>query len=659
MSVLIKVIGSAPDSDEYQSAEKLKSILEVGLPHSAVGEIVLHANATLMGQTIKDVDLLMLGTLQNYKTQLTFNDIKQGHTKADVSISNFCTTIEIKSHSIEGIYREGTELYVKYGTKSHSVTYQSNQQKISAKNFFEQTTGCSPFITNLIWFTDITKEELKGLLTVGSKEMPCNALSSDFSAHELMQLLVLQRPPVFFSGSFHFTSCHMGETVSELDKVLDIFTRAKADMGELTRKRIEQITRKSIDKSILTPELGKMAIYRGRAGTGKTVGLIQLAIQLADEKDARVLILTYNRALVSDLRRLFALAELPDLFDETCISVNTMKSFFYKIARDALFNGSLTGEDYLQKYDSIIKELVEFLESGEDALDIIKSMLAKDISLNWDYCFLDEAQDWTAEERNLIMKLFDPAHIVVADGGQQFVRGIGACDWNVTPNRQSVKLKYCLRQKNNLIKFINHLLISLGQAESKLTCLEHLPGGHVIICHTRQRFFDICHKMQAQSKAAGNIPYDTLFLTPASFVEKGESEHNFKYSFEFMKNGFNLWDGTNENTRLGYPLLGDEQRLLQYDSARGLEAWIVICMGFDIFVEEKLAGFDPTIKPDSLFLESIEDRRAKYILNWILIPLTRAIDTIVLSLHDTHSPIGNTLRELALQYPDYIEFEED
>lgn len=70
----------------------------------------------------------------------------------------------------------------------------------------------------------------------------------------------------------------------------------------------------------------KQIIYRGRAGTGKTVGLIRTAIHLVDEGQARVLMLTYNKALVSDIRRLFALAELPDMFEANCLHINTMHS---------------------------------------------------------------------------------------------------------------------------------------------------------------------------------------------------------------------------------------------------------------------------------------------------------------------------------------------
>ena len=106
MSVVVSVIGSKPESDEYLGALQLKKVLETGLPSNAIGEIILHANATLVGQTVKDIDILMLGTLQNCSAVVDFTDSDGNRLKDRVSFSSFCTAIEIKSHDISGIVRE-------------------------------------------------------------------------------------------------------------------------------------------------------------------------------------------------------------------------------------------------------------------------------------------------------------------------------------------------------------------------------------------------------------------------------------------------------------------------------------------------------------------------------------------------------------------------
>lgn len=657
MSVIVRVIGSNPNSDEYISAIRLKEIIENGLPNNVIGEIILHANATLVGQTVKDIDILMLGTLKNCVSTVNFTDINNVCITKPVSFSSFCTAIEIKSHNISGIIRQGTEFYVKYGNSLHPVTTQSNEQKISVKNFLERSIGYSPFITNIIWFTGITNEELKTLLTTDSGVMPSNVLPNFFTIKELMQLLAWQKQPKYYGGKYHFDCSNNTMTIDDLARVFHKFSLAKSSMGELTRKRIEQITSTSIKSNIQKPMDGKLSIYRGRAGTGKTVGLIQLAIKLVDEYDARVIILTYNRALVSDIRRLFTLAELPDMFSRSCVFINTMQSFFFKIADEVLFNGTLDGQKFIDEYEIIMNDLLAFLKSSNDALSLVRDVMHSNNYLNWDYCLIDEAQDWLKVEQDIILLLFNRDNIIVADGGHQFVRDIETCDWSSIPDRKSTKLKNTLRQKSNIIKFINHYLDELGISEQKISDTGKLAGGKVIICRENTQRFKIFKNELLELKSFGNIPYDMLFLVPNGLVTK--NPRKFTQKEIYADNGFFLWDGTNEDERKTYSQIGDEERVLQYDSARGLEAWTVVCIDFDIFVKEKQNIPLDHIKRDPLYLESTEDIQMRNMINWILIPLTRAIDTLVITVSDFNSPTAKLLHKIANENPDYISFIEE
>ena len=101
------------------------------------------------------------------------------------------------------------------------------------------------------------------------------------------------------------------------------------------------------------------------------MGLIQTAIRLVDDEQARVLMLTYNKALVSDIRRLFALAEIPDMFEENCLHISTLHSYFYRLVNTVLYDGKLAGDKFLDKYDSILKELLEFIQD-EESVSLVK-----------------------------------------------------------------------------------------------------------------------------------------------------------------------------------------------------------------------------------------------------------------------------------------------
>lgn len=651
MAIKVSVFGAEKESDEYNAAVKLRNIIQSTTPESAMGEIVLFASATLYGQAVKDVDLMMLGSIQNYSLNSVFTDKDGNHIQDRVFVQSFCTVIEVKRHDISGIVLNGTDFYVKYGANLHCVTQQSNKQKISAMNFFISALSFSPFITNVIWFTQATPSEINSLLTNNGRRLPSNALGSDFEFKDLLHLLILQKPPFKTRAGYVFDSNYESCGVNDFQKVLQLFSESKEQMGELTRKRIEMISNKAFQDRSLIDSQGKVSIYRGRAGTGKTVGLIQTAISLVDEKSARVLMLTYNKALVSDIRRLFALAELPDMFEENCVAVNTMQSYFYRLANRILYEGKMSGDKFLSHYDKVLEELNSFL-SDPESVCLVKEEILEDSYLDWDYLLIDEAQDWNEAERDVVLKLFDKGNIIVADGGNQFVRRGKVCDWTVIHERNNIKLKYCLRQKENIISFLNLLTKTMGVTTGKILGTDKMPGGKVRIISS-DRLFETHNEEMKRLKEKENIAYDMLYLVPHSLVRKDGMDSCFAKKTEFEKNGVFLWDGTNSNNRESYSVRNDEVRVLQYDSARGLEGWTIVCMDFDEFIKEKDSEYVEG-EIDSLLLESPEEHKKKYIYNWVMIPLTRAIDTLVITLSDCESEIGRTLKAIADENPDFI-----
>lgn len=653
MAVNFIITGTKHESDEYQAALQLQGIISEQLGNSVLGEIYLFPNATLMGQATNDVDIIVIGMLRNYRDIFEFND--HGVPKKDyVMVDSFAVTIEVKSHDSSGIFRKGTDIFVKYGRNAHSVTHQSNEQKTSTFLFFTSTLGFSPYVTNLILFTGITNKDVSEILSVGKNEMPSNVMGNDFSLHDFMQLQIGQTNIKYYSNAFHYNSIPNGLNPVDFARALSAFTKAKECMGELTRKRIEVLTKETLEENDIYKDSSGILMLRGRAGTGKTVGIIQNAIRLVDEFGKRVLILTYNRALVSDIRRLFTLAELPDLFEESCVHINTMHSFFYKLINEVLYSGKLDGDRFLTRYESYLDEFISFAKEDSENEDVINEIIKSDAELSWDYIMIDEAQDWTKRERDLILLLFKN-NIIIADGGMQFVRNVEVCDWSIVSGRKNVKLKTCLRQKKNLINFINHFSKEYGNINA-ISGSEKFPGGKVIIVG-EDNYFKVLKRELKSLKDSGNIPYDMLYFVPPSLVETVDGEHRFINVKQYEKNDILIWDGTNETNRRNYSVLGNEARLLQYESARGLEAWTVCCVHFDVFVENKMSSFEPESQASALLLESREEQFSKYILNWILMPLTRGIDTIIISLNDIDSEVGKILKAMSEEYADYVQWE--
>lgn len=132
---------------------------------------------------------------------------------------------------------------------------------------------------------------------------------------------------------------------------------------------------------------------------------------------------------------------------------------------------------------------------------------------------MDEAQDWTNLEKDIVLKLFDKGRIIVADGGMQFVRHIDACDWSMVQERNNIKLKYCLRQKENIIAFLNVLTKKYGILGGKILSNNSMVGR--VIVTTEEKLLEI-HKLEINKlRGAGNIAYDMLYLVPHCQVKKG------------------------------------------------------------------------------------------------------------------------------------------
>jgi hypothetical protein len=321
--------------------------------------------------------------------------------------------------------------------------------------------------------------------------------------------------------------------------------------------------------------------------------------------------------------------------------------------------GVVLSEDYeLDNHIGICEEIVEYIETGvvtqEDLLALMKN---RHELACWDHVFVDEAQDFHEIEKLFLFKFFGYQKLVISDGVDQFVRGIGHLDWGKNVYQVKVKEKRSLRQERNLVGFVN----SFAKESNLNWHVESVPellGGNVIIS-SELTPFDIFQEVRDQCYSKGNKAFEILFLTPPNLVENGAGKKRcFKLMQQFQDQGFYLWDGTQKDLRSSAPLKIDQHRLLQYDSCRGLEGWCIVCLGFDDFINYKRETFLRENKaknqsPDLIAMDS-EEMCKHFVGLWSLIPLTRAIDTIVITLSSPNGPVAESLRRCANE--DYVKF---
>lgn len=691
MSIQIKIKGDT-DTNEFQDAQILREMFENSLDMVSVnGEILIICNATLFGQETKDVDLIVIGNFENYTCKVNSKAIGKNHEELSaksrsIYVNNFCFTIETKRHRAEDIRLDGINMLVKYNNKLSDATTQSEKQKYSLKNFFEDRLDFSPYITNFIWFRNVNWESIKNLL--GNKAnlfSKHNFLPSQFTFQFLMQLACNQKPPYNSSNSdgtyknySSFNALKKDDYLDfgKIEEIFNLFTRVKNGSGQLTRRKIENITRKLLDEQQYAQAIGeKLIVISGRAGTGKTIKLLRIACDLAINQGARALILTYNHALVSDIKRILALAEIPDNIDNYTVNITTLHKFIYElIIGFGLIENPIDPDkevkyipEFIEKYEDFLQQLIDYIESGLiQEKEIQELMKTRHEKVAWDYILIDESQDWNELEKKIIFTIFNKNKTIITDGVDQLIRSQKKCNWlqGFRPELDFKKTyeKKGLRQEVNLISFINEYAKQVG-VNWEIEPKPELIGGKIIISSNGYSK-ELHNRELKRCKECENSEYEMMFLVPPNLVtitkyvdEYGneKEKRKFKYTKEFQNDGISIWDLTNTDLRTQYVVELNQHRLLQYDSCRGLEGWTVVCLELDEFIKFKMQTFLEQ-ETNELALETLEEKRKRFVYLWSLIPLTRAIDTLIITIKDKNSDVYKFLENTYKKYPDFVEW---
>lgn len=691
MSIKIRIKGTS-ETNEYKDALELKQLFESSLDtNNLIGEILIISNATLFGQETKDVDLIVIGTFEKYSCRVKSKAVGPNKTELEmkprtVFVNNFCFTIETKRHRAEDIRLDGLHLLVKYNNKLSDATTQSENQKYSLKGFFDDRLNFSPYISNFIWFKNVNWESIKNLL--GNNEQlftKHNYLPNTFTFPFLMQLACVQQIPYNPNesdgtpkgySSFNCLKRNNSFDFTQMEEVFNLFEKVKTGTGQLTRRKIEQITSKLLENQQYAQAIGeKLIVISGRAGTGKTIKLLRVACDLAKNQGARSLILTYNHALVSDIKRTLALAEIPDGIDNYTVNITTLHKFIYDlIIGFGLVQNERNPEEpakyvpaFITKYESYITELIDCIENGLiQEKEIQELMRSNHEKVGWDYILIDESQDWSELEKKIIFTIFGKNKTIIADGVDQLIRTQKKCNWiqALKPEIDFKKTneKKGLRQEVNLISFVNEYAKQTGivwEIEPKM----ELIGGKIII--STSGYTKNLHDEQLKHcKDCENSEYEMMFLVPPNLVTKvpitddyGKTieKRSFSLTSEFEQRGISIWDLTNTDLRTQYVVELNQHRLLQYESCRGLEGWTVVCLDFDEFIKYKMESFIEQ-ETNELALETFEEKRRKFVYLWSLIPLTRAIDTLVITIKDKNSETCKFLKRVYEKYPDFVQW---
>jgi hypothetical protein len=311
-------------------------------------------------------------------------------------------------------------------------------------------------------------------------------------------------------------------------------------------------------------------------------------------------------------------------------------------------------ENLLTGYESYKDTALRCMNEGAiTQADIDKLGRTNPLAFDWDKILIDEGQDWPSNEMLILRRLFGTNKLVVADGLEQLVRQNKNCDWLQglsVSDYQVTLLKSGLRMKRNLAQFANALADVLGLVDWHVQPHPDTHGGKVMIVHGDYFQLPGLHgRLLADASALGNEPVDLLACVPPSLVLREGEQRSLAISPQFNALDQKIWNGTDMEVRSNtYPLSANELRIVQYESCRGLEGWTCWLFGLDEFYDGKLAQWAPTSDSDESSPVDSELQARRFAARWLMIPATRAMDTIVIQLNSPNSFLTEKLRELAM-----------
>lgn len=640
---MLRIHHRTVDSSESEAAEGLarlarKHYPDIDASHSIILEIF--PSVQCFGQKVQDIDLLVF--FADYRPI----DCVSKSSSSSI-IHSFCVSIEVKGHSPEEVAFSGANCTVMYNGQPHDVTGQSEKQKYSVKKYIEKNSNNnkSPWVSNLIWLTRVPK--------VCLPKIHSNLLGGDISWQDFIDSIGLVA---------RTSSSGLVETFSNrnwLFNITAIFSK-QLQMSKIDRKRLEAITKIKLEGRQYIEKLGQqLLIVRGLGGTGKTVQLISIAFKAYNEKGLRVLFLTYNKALVADIRRLLALSGIKDAIGAGSIAVKTIHGFMHDwlVALGIIKQNQ---NDFLEKYERYKLEALRFLNA--EAItneDLVEAKAKASRLLSWDLVLVDESQDWPETERDFIYNLYGYKRVIIADGINQFVRGVSRIDWlqNIdTTERQFIRLYKSLRLKTTLCETVGHFANLLDIDNWDLEPELETYGGKFIVVEGNPFNLEFHKRIAATAKNDGNREIDILLCVPPTWVNnKGMGKESI-VAKQYRDWGLKVWDGVDPDTRSTFPTDLSQYRIVQYESCRGLEGWVVVNFAFDEFYEYKVSNAEigDEERNDLFFEENAASE--DYAKKWLMIPLTRAIDTMIVHISNRESFVGKKLCELKENYPDDVQW---
>ncbi|MEQ8205291.1 MAG: AAA family ATPase, partial [Woeseia sp.] len=336
-------------------------------------------------------------------------------------VRNFALVIETKSHDATGVRFDDKVASVRYRRSGHQawecVTEKNRQQMFELKTYLARANITRLYVQDLIYFSGLREADLP--------KRPHNCFGVDASFERVLNILGQVSGPINNNRrvAISFGPDEVFEGILSPESPL----LQTLEPTPLDRRRMDRIVKAALPDTWLDDLTKKQIVIRGRGGVGKTVILLQMAYRAFDRSQMRSLILTYNKALVADMRRTMALLGVPREIERGGIGIDTVHAFVGRLMHEL---GIIQNYDhFLDNYEKHKETLLDYLRSKTvSQADLDELIDNNPDDFLWDAVLVDEGQDWPSNEIEILRTVYQPERIVVADGVDQYVRS-SVADW--------------------------------------------------------------------------------------------------------------------------------------------------------------------------------------------------------------------------------------
>jgi hypothetical protein len=655
---MIEVVGVNQGS-EYEAALHLRRLLLNLWPDLAQNRsdiVKIFVGLKLYGYRIEDLDLVIIGQFseaRSFDVELPFTPRSgESFVPRNASIRNFALVVEVKSHDPTGVRFDDKVAFVRYMKRGAAVwdcaTEQNRQQMFEFKRYLADQGISRIYVQDLILFMGLKERDLPS--------RPHNFVGVDASFERILNVLGQIAGPNRSERSalLQFGSVEVMNIL--LDPNFPMFRTLLPT--PIDRSKMDRIAKNALPADWLEEVGEKHILVRGRGGVGKTVILLQMAYKAFDLYQRRSLILTFNKALVADMRRTMALMGVPRNIENGGIVIDTVHSF---IGRTMIALGIINNyEGFIESYEKNKDLLVSYIEDGAVSTEDLKKLqIQRPNEFWWDLVFVDEGQDWPRNEIYGLRAMYGAKNLVVSDGVDQFVRE-SVADWSVGVDGASLRTRHLirsLRMKANIALFALDVAKALQLDDWNLEPNYDATGGRVIIVEGELASdCGLFSRLRSEALALGNYPIDMLACVPPSLVSWNAESRGSVPGMTIAANGNEVWDATALDIREHYPTSREALRIVQYDSCRGLEGWAVINYGLDELWDYKYQQW--LVEPHAIadLYQTKAEAAAMHAARWIMIPITRAMDTLVINVSKQDGTLKNALRGVHLARGDFVEW---